>query len=1623
MKLSNVNLSPWYILEEVAKLLAPIQNDNPDVQVSGKPDGSGSTTTESVGYVHSNPYAEALKFKHEIDQCCWALPQLAEIFQFVDLSMECCRCLVDCQIFEWKENLRPATMGKLMSEKWRNDVIVNIHKPLCCLLEFIKTQHTQDVSTYEMVTEIPNFSYTGLPGFRYPIFLAPPLREFNFVNTHKTPPNKGSDYRIFGKTPFNSFSNTIFNMSASKIPLRLGLSGLSSIKAIICGSGSAVIRFKVNLPKGVLPDLSIAVDEIITVDECVAKFLPPMFMPKNKLSVLSLAGGEEIGIYNNVALQGSSYGSGFNPNLMKIPALLNSLNKNFDTKDFLESFAPNLLNLDIPLSASITGLNKLKEVLAQVAVSGMGGYSVGLNPSITNGSIDFGSVNADISTSFSPFTSSNAAMFGASNSGYSSSAGSSAGSSSSAGSNNFSITSQNTPFDKKNEKTFVPSSIGKIQVFDHEKYKCLDCTPSNWCVLDPKSYILIRVNPPRGEAKVLICSEPLLGVDNIMISNSEKKDFPESTSKKFFDIIDKVYDTKVQTANDMNQDIKCREGGIGKCDKPKIPRTPPEYKQPDNYKTQSCFNLLNELLFEKIKYIKDAFERDPSDDTVIQNNDSIKDINNLTKKYIYDTELNHSREDFGTEAFFYEIFEFYKLAEYTRNNYDTITEPSPDYTTLLNKMLKYFESDIVNDYRYILCATNNNPSDLIELDLPCPECEHLLIKMNVNVFNYSKIRYSPEVVQCEQLYCVDKPTNTSCPECLYMFFENSKKELFFNQHKYTLKELEECEKTCSKISIKDKDPKKEIDLICLACKDEAIGIIRFTENFRFDCYVNGLDITTLFRSIEDNISAYPHLIDYWEYEINEIKFVEENYSDDYLENYPRLNPEELWAYITYDEYLVLKETIKNDNFYTYLKWFKKDNKVELSRYKNKIINGYAYDKCEYEKCLGIKLTNEELECEACVSLIDFETGEYKDGYDACVEENCPGYCKECNKSDGTPKDSFYYNQSITNFDGTISVKKVLNSKKYLDCVLLNCTNNCLCEECKEHLPDTLLYNLYDGIPYFSLPDNIENISSECNPLLLQKSKDGNFVLNPDHPWIDCYISKCLSCSECDITGEVFGLSSQEYRDCVSCNCNNIIKVPSIVSSKECVGTNVTYPKPACSECNDSFIDKDGKKLILKDNKVYYLDPVTKKENEYSFNEINGVLVFEPSETYIRCVLVNCILSLSNIFCESCCKINYIDNFLGENVINQTKLADYLKCLDINCLGQAFIDPCRIEELPDMKKVNPPVPKNSGFTYNNTTMPTICETVLNMPTYSSQCVIRKGSSVYSRTEWNTNGQKVIKEERIFTPKEILALIQKGEITFDKPYNNEFELNDIINTLQRSVREGKLEFYDPKYVSEKTSFIDSIIAPNKEFLRTTEYFKKNACEAFMECKVECLTQMKFNQLFDKTKTLKEFALSDTRCIYSYDSLTDSYVLTCNDLCQSYEIQETGNCFIFTITGQNGEKKIEQICPSDISFCPDCLEMFEDYIYTEVEKNIEVKKSIKVLKSGFTQQDYDDCFIKKCIETPTPPTQTQKQSSTETKCEECLYMYDLVTKTEIIDNKTVTTNMVLHNKIMIIVLLKNV
>jgi hypothetical protein len=53
------------------------------------------------------------------------------------------------------------------------------------------------------------------------------------------------------------------------------------------------------------------VDVVINIDECVSRFLPPMFMPKVKLVSISIGNGTEFGVYANSTLKSSNFGSGF----------------------------------------------------------------------------------------------------------------------------------------------------------------------------------------------------------------------------------------------------------------------------------------------------------------------------------------------------------------------------------------------------------------------------------------------------------------------------------------------------------------------------------------------------------------------------------------------------------------------------------------------------------------------------------------------------------------------------------------------------------------------------------------------------------------------------------------------------------------------------------------------------------------------------------------------------------------------------------------------------------------------------------------------------------------------------------------------------------------------------------------------------------------------------------------------------------------------------------------------------------------------------------------------------------------------------------------------------------------
>jgi len=348
MSVSAPFLDPWDILYELGPILEEINKDFPNIP---KTNAAGE-----VGYKHSPEYSAAFEWKKKIEQCSWKLPSIHEAIvkrQKISQGGGCCGLKDLCELLGYIQELRPATKGKVLDAGWRTDYEEKIHRKLCCLINIDEEESIQGMNTFPNIIEIPTFSVDGLPGFEYPNYRIPPIIQLIRPSEYRTDkssdvPNasskftygSGAEYpvayvssnvdgvsKVFGR--FNmvgeTFTSSPFKTKRSWV-CEEGLGGDIDDLLDLDQNLSAVTKdFKVTQGCSInIPNLKVSIDIVLPINECVSQFLPPMFLPKHRLDVLSLGNGEEIGIFSNFKLLASNFGTQFKVNSNRISPLVQS---------------------------------------------------------------------------------------------------------------------------------------------------------------------------------------------------------------------------------------------------------------------------------------------------------------------------------------------------------------------------------------------------------------------------------------------------------------------------------------------------------------------------------------------------------------------------------------------------------------------------------------------------------------------------------------------------------------------------------------------------------------------------------------------------------------------------------------------------------------------------------------------------------------------------------------------------------------------------------------------------------------------------------------------------------------------------------------------------------------------------------------------------------------------------------------------------------------------------------------------------------------------------------------------------------------------------------------------------
>lgn len=154
---------------------------------------------------------------------------------------------------------------------------------------FTAQKLAEDKANASKSASVPNFTTSGLPGFSYPTYIIPALKEV--TNTTVSTPTKSS------------------------------LSEM--ITSIFCGNWGKLFNWSMPCLSCLLnlPDLNANVDLNLRLDPCIERYMPPMMMPKIRASSLTLGGGSEKGVYNNNSLLSSNFGTGFGANDKTLPTM------------------------------------------------------------------------------------------------------------------------------------------------------------------------------------------------------------------------------------------------------------------------------------------------------------------------------------------------------------------------------------------------------------------------------------------------------------------------------------------------------------------------------------------------------------------------------------------------------------------------------------------------------------------------------------------------------------------------------------------------------------------------------------------------------------------------------------------------------------------------------------------------------------------------------------------------------------------------------------------------------------------------------------------------------------------------------------------------------------------------------------------------------------------------------------------------------------------------------------------------------------------------------------------------------------------------------------------------------
>lgn len=227
------------------------------------------------------------------------------------------------------QELRPVTVPKLQNSSW-----VSSLREIAADVPYYYTQTSSDMALVKKrlreAVKVPGFTIEGLPGFSYPSEILPPLMKIE-AGRGTDLPSSPDGFRENSSLSYNyNYPSRIFG-DPSTIGDRFTSSPLKVKKGWSCLEGLGGLNIPsigMSFPGGMFSDLGMfgLGNPTISVQlpPCVAQVMPPMFMPRNSISLLSLGDGTELGFIEEGMVKLSNFGSGFKSAIDKATPLVSS---------------------------------------------------------------------------------------------------------------------------------------------------------------------------------------------------------------------------------------------------------------------------------------------------------------------------------------------------------------------------------------------------------------------------------------------------------------------------------------------------------------------------------------------------------------------------------------------------------------------------------------------------------------------------------------------------------------------------------------------------------------------------------------------------------------------------------------------------------------------------------------------------------------------------------------------------------------------------------------------------------------------------------------------------------------------------------------------------------------------------------------------------------------------------------------------------------------------------------------------------------------------------------------------------------------------------------------------------